>query len=157
MSFLSFISRLLGMSEKTPYQAMREQQQDVINKQKLDAENRAEAYKKSIEFNTQEELNRKLEKERKETERFNLLRKQEEEERKERARRRQAQQSSHNQYLRESAWHDQGYSGRSSSSSSCSSSSSSSSSHSSYDSCSSSSSSDSSSSCSSSSSSSCDF
>lgn len=119
MSFLSFISRLLGMSEKTPYQVMREQQQDAINKQKLDAENRAEAYKKSIEFKTQEELNRKLADQKRETER------------KERARRRHSQQSSHNQYLRESAWHDQGYSSRSSSSSSCSSSSSSSHSYSS--------------------------
>ena len=156
MSFFSFISRLLGMSEKTPYQVMREQQQDAINKQKRDAENRAEAYKKSIEFKTQEELNRKLADQKRETERLELLRKQEEDERKQRARRRHSQQASHNQYLRESAWHDQGYSSRSSSSSSCSSSSSSSHSYSSCDSGSSSSSSSSSDSCSSSSSSSCD-
>lgn len=144
------------MSEKTPYQIMREQQQATINKQKLDAENRAEAHKKSIEFNTQEELNRKLADQKRETERLVLLKKQDEEERKDRARRRRAQETSRqssSQYLREAAWEDQGYSRKSSSSSS---NSSNASSYSSYDSGSSSSSSDSSSSCSSSSSSSCD-
>ena len=142
------------MSEKTPYQIMREQQQATINKQKLDAENRAEAHKKSIEFNTQEELNRKLADQKRETERLVLLKEQDEEERKEQARRRAQETSrqSSSQYLREAAWEDQGYSRKSSSSSS----NSSNSSYSSYDVGSSSSSSDSSSSCSSSSSSSCD-
>lgn len=54
------------MSEKTPYQIMRERQEAVIKKQKQDADNRVEAYKLSIQFNTQEELNEKLEAKKKE-------------------------------------------------------------------------------------------
>lgn len=47
------------MTEKTPYQIMREQQQSIIDNQRIAAENRAKAYQQNIEIVTQQELNEK--------------------------------------------------------------------------------------------------
>lgn len=49
------------MTEKTPFQLMREKQQHIIEKQKIDAENRAIAFQKGIEFLNQQDLNEKTE------------------------------------------------------------------------------------------------
>lgn len=163
MSLLSFISRLLGMSEKTPYQTMREKQKATIEAQQKSAENRAQAHKQNIEFTTQQELNEKIEAENRQTLRRAQEKREEDEARLDAHRRKQADEARrrrelqvNQQYAREAVYDNYDYTRKSSGSSSSNYSSSSSSSDS-YSSCSSSSSSsDSSSSCSSSSSSSCD-
>ena len=150
MSFLTFISRLLGMSEKTPYQVMREKQKTIIEKQQLAAENRSQAFIENIEFKSQADLNEKLLARNRETLRLAKIRREEEEQRAAENRRRRDAQTDRQCAQRIAAYDEPRKSSTSSSSSS-----SSSSSYSSHSSCSSSDSS--SSSCdSSSSSSSCD-
>lgn len=108
------------MSEKTPYQVMREIQKRVIEKQKLDAENRAVAFKYGITASNPTELAIKIKEFKEKEERLaNERRLAAEEERKANARRRalNAEVRTKNTYMKHSGHYDQGYSGSTSSTS----------------------------------------
>lgn len=101
------------MSEKTPYQIMREIQKRSIEKQKQDAENRALAYKYGISFTNTVDLQNKIDAKIAEEKRKKIEWQIAEDERKANARRR-TETKQKQDYVNRSHYHDQGYSGSSS-------------------------------------------
>lgn len=101
------------MSEKTPYQIMREIQKRSIEKQKQDAENRALAYKYGISFTNTTDLQNKIAEKVAEEKRKKIEWQIAEDERRANAKRR-TETKQKQDYVNRSHYHDQGYSGSSS-------------------------------------------
>lgn len=101
------------MSEKTPYQIMREIQKRAIEKQKFDAENRALAYKYGISFTNTTDLQNKIAEKVAEEKRKKIEWQIAEDERRANAKRR-TETKQKQDYVNRSHYYDQGYSGSSS-------------------------------------------
>lgn len=101
------------MSEKTPYQIMREIQKRSIEKQKQDAENRALAYKYGISFTNTTDLQNKIAEKVAEEKRKKIEWQIAEDERRANAKRR-TETKQKQDYVNRSHYYDQGYSGSSS-------------------------------------------